>query len=126
MLQSYVVRAPRGGVLRYRLAAGEVVNPGTLVARLEAGTPEPLEIRSPVPGKLERKIAADGGRVAVGEELLAIAPSPDHVWEGLRALYLVGTAEDLPEVERFRSVAREWPEKIAQQARLTAARIKNH
>jgi biotin carboxyl carrier protein len=124
MLQPYVVRAPRDGVLRFRLSVGEVVNPGTLVARLEAGAPEPLEIRSPLPGKLERKIATEGAQVAAGQDLLAITPSADHVWEALRALYLVGTAEDLPDVERFRSVSREWPEKIAQQARLTAERIR--
>jgi biotin carboxyl carrier protein len=124
MLQSYTVRAPREGVLRYRLTAGEVVNPGTLMARLEVAGGGPLEIRSPVPGKLERKIATEGARVGAGEEVLAIAPSADHVWEALRALYLVGTAEDLPEVERFTRPVRDWPEKIAQQAQLTAQRIR--
>lgn len=124
MLQPFTVRAPREGVVRYRLTVGDVVNPGTLMARLEVGGGEPLEIRSPVPGKLERKIAVEGARVGAGEEVLAIAPSADHVWEALRALYLVGTAEDLPEVERFGRPVRDWPEKITQQAQLTAQRIR--
>ena len=125
MLQSFALRSPRVGVLRYRLTVGEVVNPGTLLARLEAGGAEPLEIRSPLPGKLERKIALEGARVSGNEEILAIAPSPDHVWEALRGLYLVGTAEDLRHVERFTRLVREWPEKITQQAQLTAQQIRS-
>ncbi len=124
MLRPFTVRAPREGVLRYRLTVGDVVNPGTLMARLEVAGGEPLEIRSPVPGKLERKIVVEGARVGAGEEVLAMAPSADHVWEALRALYLVGTAEDLPEVERFTRLVRDWPEKITQQAQLTAQRIR--
>ena len=124
MLQPYTVRAAREGVLRYRLTVGDVVNPGTLMARLEVGSGEPVEIRSPVPGRLERKIAVEGAQVGTGEEVLSIAPSADHVWEALRALYLVGTGEDLPEVERFARPVRDWPEKITQQAQLTAQRIR--
>jgi biotin carboxyl carrier protein len=125
MLQPFVVRAPRDGVLRYRLTVGEVVNPGTLVARLEGGAAEPLEIRSPLPGKLERKIPAEGAQVAAGQDLVAITPSADHVWEALRALYLVGTAEDLPDVERFTQPQRGWPDNITQQAQLTLQKLRS-
>jgi len=119
MLRSYTLPAPHGGALRFRLKVGDPVGQGTLLARVDDG-----EIRSPLPGKLERKIATDGARVAAGDHLLALEPSADHVWEALRALYLVGTPEDLPDVDRFTQPRRDWPERIAEQARLTAGRLR--
>jgi hypothetical protein len=34
MLRPYTVAAPQGGQVRYRLKAGEYVNPGTMLARM--------------------------------------------------------------------------------------------
>jgi len=128
MLRPYALRAPRGGVLRYRLKAGEVVNPGTLLARLElarleTGDQQPFEIRSPLPGTFERQIAPEGARVSQDQEILSLTPSQDHVWEALRALYLVGAPEDLAAVERFTRPPADWDEKVGRQARLTAERL---
>ncbi|MBI3696603.1 MAG: HEAT repeat domain-containing protein [Acidobacteria bacterium] len=124
MLRPFRLRSPRDGVLRYRLQVRDMADHGTLLARLETGGAEPFEIRSPLPGKLQLKIAADGSRVQQGQEILDLEPSRDHVWEALRALYLVGTAEDLPEVERFTRPYADWSAKIAEQAQLTAKRIR--
>ncbi|MBI3665542.1 MAG: HEAT repeat domain-containing protein [Acidobacteria bacterium] len=124
MLEPYTLRAPREGVLTYRLKVGEMVNRGTLVARLETGEKEPTEVRAPLPGKLEFKMVSDGARMKQNEEIVVLAPSPDHVWEALRALYLVGTPEDLAAVEKFTLPASEWPERIAQQAALTSQQIR--
>ena len=123
MLRPFSVRAPQPGTLRYRLQAGEMTDRGTLLARLETGGGQ-VEIRSPLPGKLERKVAAEGARVEQGEEVLWIAPSRDHVWEALRALYLVGTAEDLPDVERYANPPAGFPAKVGDQAKLTAQQIR--
>jgi hypothetical protein len=40
-------------------------------------------------------------------------------------LYLVGTPEDLPDVERFRRPPQQWPARISQQAELTARQIRS-
>jgi biotin carboxyl carrier protein len=125
MLESFVVRAPREGVLRFRLQVGEWVNQGTLVARIETGQGEPMEVRSPAPGRFERKMAVEGARVAANEELLALGPSPDHAYEALRALYLVGTAEDMPLVEKFTQPVRGWPDNVPQQAQLTLRQLRS-
>jgi hypothetical protein len=100
------------------------VDHGTLVARLETGETEPYEIRSPLPGKFQTKIAAEGARIEKDQPLLRLDPSADHVWEALRALYLVGEASDLPDVEKFRSPPPDWPARIAEQADLTARQIR--
>src|SRR5262249_38519615 len=56
MLEPYPLGAPRNGVLRERLHTGDVINPGTLLGRIESGG-EKLEMRSPVPGTLARWLA---------------------------------------------------------------------
>ena len=124
MLCPYAVRAPAAGTLRYRLQEGNPVDHGTLLARLETGQ-ETAEIRSPVPGTLERKLLKDQSGVAAGQEIMVLSPASEEIWEALRALYLVGRAEDLPEVERFaRPGVSGRNEKIPEQANLTAAEIR--
>jgi len=125
MLRPYTVRSPGNGVLRYRLKPGDSPDRGTVLARLEVEDKEPLEIRSPLPGRLQTALVKDGSMVANGEGILVLSPGSEHIWEALRALYLVGGAEELPDVERFAggSVPDVTPQ-IQQQAALTAAEIR--
>ena len=124
MLLPFTVHAPASGTLRYRLEEGNTVDQGTLLARIETSAGE-KEVRSPLPGTLERKLLADGASVSEGEEILVLSPRAEHAWEALRAFYLVGQEEDLPEVERFaRGADYDMPEKIQQQALLTAQEIR--
>jgi len=123
MLTPYPVQAPQAGRFTPRLKEGDPVNVGTLLGRLAAASGEPLEVRSPVPGEV-RAIAA-GAETQPGDELARIAPNPDQVWEALRALYLVGDAGDLPEVQRYARPVDGMPERIQQQARLTAGAIRS-
>jgi len=121
MLRPYAVRAPADGTLSYRLPQGNAAERGTLLARLETsqGT---LEVSSPVPGTVEKWLAEEQSRVAAEQEILVLAPGSEQVWEALRALYLVGRAEDLPEVERYaRGAVSDLADEVRQQASLTAA-----
>ncbi|MCL4523448.1 MAG: HEAT repeat domain-containing protein [Acidobacteria bacterium] len=129
MLRSYAMPAPQAGTLAQRLKIDDAVNPGTLVARIKfkaPGNPEEqeLEVRSKVPGRIERWIALEGASVAAGEEIVLIAPSHDMIWEALRALYLVGQAEDLPDVERYLRRTEGRPSQISTQAGITAQKIR--
>lgn len=129
MLRPYAMPAPQGGTLAHRLKLGDAVNPGTMVARIrykEPGKPDEqeLEVRSQVPGRIERWIAQNGATVAVGEEIVLVAPSQEMIWEALRALYLVGQSEDLPDVERYTRRMEGIPTQIATQANLTAQKIR--
>jgi len=124
MLKPYAIQAPQGGgKLSQRLKAGEAVNPGTLLGRIKTSDGE-TEIRSPVPGVLERWLAADGSGVKPGDPVALVSPSPEMAWEALRALFLIGTAEDLPEVERYASGVAGMPDQVRQQAALTARAIR--
>ena len=125
MLRPYTMLAPREGKLLYRLEEANSVDRGTLVARMEIGEEEPLEIRSPLPGKFQRKLAEEGAMVEAEEEILLLSPGEEHAWEALRALYLVGQSEDLADIERFaRGAAGEMSPRVQQQAALTAQQIR--
>ena len=129
MLRPYAMPSPQAGTLSQRLKVDDAVNPGTLVARIKYKSPgnpdeQEMEVRSRVPGRIERWIAQEGATVAAGEEIVLIAPSHEMIWEALRALYLVGQPEDLPDVERFTRAVEGTPSQIASQANLTAQKIR--
>jgi biotin carboxyl carrier protein len=118
MLHASLVRAPEAGRVQYRLKPGNYVNPGTLVARVND-----REVRAELPGEVWRLLRPDGSVVRRGEALAEISPDEQHVWEALRALYLVGISEDAEDVRRYARGAPGMAEKIRQQAQLTLARI---
>uniref|UniRef100_Q01VB4 Biotin/lipoyl attachment domain-containing protein n=1 Tax=Solibacter usitatus (strain Ellin6076) TaxID=234267 RepID=Q01VB4_SOLUE len=121
MLRPYTVKAPQGGPVHYRLKAGDYVNPGTLLAHIGA-----TEVRSPVPGEVRAVDVAEGATVKAGDAIAELAADQNHVWEALRALYLVGGPGDLEDVERFTRPMPGMSEKVVQQARLTMQGIQSH
>jgi biotin carboxyl carrier protein len=120
MLRPYTVTAPEAGTLEYRLKAGDYVNPGTLIAHIGAA-----EVRTPLPGEVRALDQKDSATVAAGAPLADLAADQNHVWEALRALYLVGQPADLEEVERYTHPLPGLPEKIARQASLTVQAIQS-
>jgi biotin carboxyl carrier protein len=124
MLEPYAVRAPHAGTLATRLKVGDVVNPGTLMARIQDGE-QKTEVRSQVPGTLARWAVQDGATAQAGEVILLLTPSPEIIWEALRALYLIGRPEDLPTIEPYARGVPAMPDMIRQQAALTAEAIRS-
>jgi hypothetical protein len=118
MLQPYTVRAPVAGKLKYRLKLGDYVNPGTLVGHIGD-----TEVRSSVPGEVQSLDRQDGNAVQPGDPLVELSAEANHVWEALRALYLVGQAPDLEAAQRYTRPAPGMPEKVVRQAELTAQAI---
>src|SRR5579864_1887897 len=122
MLAPYTVAAQRTGILSIRLKPGDVINPGTLLAHITVGI-DKTEVRSDVPGTIRQWITSDNMQVKTGDPLLLVDPSPEMVWESLRALYLIGQKEDLPAVNPYLRGAEGLPPQIQQQAALTAREI---
>jgi biotin carboxyl carrier protein len=122
MLAPYTLAAQRTGVLSIRLKPGDVINPGTLLAHITVGS-DNAEVRSDVPGTIRQWIPSDHAAVKSGEPLLLVDPSPEMVWESLRALYLIGQNDDLPAVNPYVRAAEGMPPQIQQQAALTAREI---
>jgi hypothetical protein len=118
MLRPYCITTIIPGVVKYRLKLTEYVNPGTLVAHVGE-----TEIRSPVPGEVRELSAREGATVKPGDPLVYLAADPNHVWESLRGLFVVGQAADLEDVQRFTRPIPGIPEKIVKQASETAHAI---
>jgi biotin carboxyl carrier protein len=119
MLAPYTMAAPRSGILAARLKPGDIINPGTMVAHIQISG-ENIEVRSDVPGTISQWIVPDGSQVQAGQLILVIDPSPEMVWESLRALYLIGKKADTPAVDRYARGMEGMPPQIQQQATLTA------
>jgi biotin carboxyl carrier protein len=122
MLGPYTVKAQRTGVLSIRLKPGDAINPGTLLAHITIGS-DKTEVRSEVPGTIRQWISSDNAQITTGEPLLLVDPSPEMVWESLRALFLIGQKEDLPAVNSYVGGAGGMPPQIQQQAALTQREI---
>ena len=122
MLDLYTVQATQAGIISERLKPGDVVNPGTLLGRLQQGDVK-MEIRAQVPGTVERWIARDGAAVSAGDPLITLSPSAEEVWEALRARYIVGRPEDLAFVNRYARGVADMPDSIRRQALETARAI---
>jgi multidrug efflux pump subunit AcrA (membrane-fusion protein) len=120
MLRPSSVRSPAAGVVRFRLKEGEYVNPGTLIARVGDA-----EVRSQLPGEVRALRVNDGAQVKAGDQIADISADKEHVWEALRALYTIGSRQDLEDVQRYVRGSPGMPEKIQQQASLTLQAINN-
>jgi len=121
MLEPFPIQAPAGGVVRFQVGQGDVVSPGSVIARLESDRQE-----SSIPAQLSSRVfellAEEGQPVAGGQSIATLAAPSDHVWEALRALYLVGETEDLPAVRSFID-NQNYSSELRDQARLTAERL---
>ena len=122
MLSGYTINAPRTGALAMRLKPGDAINPGTLLAHIKVGD-DSTEVRSEVPGTIRQWIAADSAQIKAGDPLLVVDPSPEMVWESLRALHLIGRKEDLPAINSYVRGVDGMPPQIQQQAQLTQREI---
>jgi len=124
MLEPYRETAPLVGALSQRIKPGDTVNPGTLIARIVVGE-EKHELRCLVPGTLDRWLVPDGSPVSAGQPVAEISPSPEVVYEALRALYVIGQPDDLPLVERYTHPMPDFPDHIRRQADFTARAIRS-
>lgn len=124
LLEPYSLAAPVAGEIKYRFAEGDPVRNGITVARIQPSAGSDVDVISPVSGRLERRAVRDGARVAAGNLVAVVAPGEDQVWEALRALYLVGTTEELASVGRFARGVEGYSERTRQQAAAAAAAIR--
>jgi biotin carboxyl carrier protein len=101
LLQPAQITAPATGHIVDADRPGTAIHQGGLIAKLAVeGSPQPAEIRSPIPGRI-RTVAATGANIAAGQEVAVIDPGTEQIWEALRALYLVGQPEDLPAIRPY-------------------------
>lgn len=134
LLQPARVFAPTASRVVDTARVGTAIHQGGIVAKLQ---PAPLasanspsgesatEIRSPISGRVHALSVPTGATVAAGAEIATIDPGDEQVWEALRALYLIGRAEDLPAIRRYERESRDIPDRVREQALLADQAIRS-
>ena len=122
VLRPYVLKAPADGVVMSSMHEGSTIARRTLLARIQGSDGNAVEIRSPLPGRIEKIAKPNGTEVKHDEDLLTINSDEQSVWEALRGLALVGTAEDLPLIQSYAD-SNEVSKRVKEQASLTAQAI---
>jgi hypothetical protein len=123
LLQPADIIAPATGSIVDADRPGTAIHQGGLIAKLSvAGAPQPVEIRSPIPGRI-RSVAQTSANVAAGAEVAVVDPGTEQVWEALRALYLVGQPEDLQAVRPYERDVPDISNDVRQQAQETEKAI---
>jgi len=122
VLRPYLLKAPVDGVVTSSMHEGSTIARRTLLARIEGPDGRVVELRSPLPGRIEKIAKANGSPVKRDEDLLTINSDEQSVWEALRGLALVGTAEDLPLIQSYAN-SNEVAERVKEQAILTTQAI---
>jgi hypothetical protein len=120
LLEPVSLTATSAGEIKYRLSEDDAVRSGVALARIQPAVGDPADVLSPVAGRLARRALRDGAMVSAGDLVAVVAPGEDQVWEALRALQLVGTAEELPVMERYARGVDGYSEPLRRQAALAA------
>jgi biotin carboxyl carrier protein len=125
ILQPYAVKAPAAGQIMSTLSEGSRIVEGTTLYRLKQVDGQTREVRSPLPGKIAHVSVTTGAQVAANDEVLTISSDGNFVYEALRALFLIGESDELPDVERYAKGVEGMPEQVKLQAAQTAKAIQS-
>lgn len=136
LLRPATILAPVAGRVFDADRPGTAIHQGGLIAELQltkSSSAQPdtraaslmIDVRSPISGRIRSLSVSVGVTVAAGAEIATVDPGDDQVWEALRALYLIGTAADLPAIRPFERESGEVSDRIRQQALFTDQAIRS-
>ena len=122
VLKPYSLKAPADGSIASSLHEDSTVARRALLARIQQPDGKVVEIRSPLPGRVNKILKPNGAHVMRDDEVLDLISDEDSVWEALRGLALVGTKDDLQLIQAY---ATSESGRIKEQATLTARAIES-
>ena len=99
MLVPYRVTTPHAGAVSDLPPKGRAIKAHTDLALIAGADGKVHKLKAPLNGKVFALAVANGDTVAAGDALCEIAPGQQDLWESLRALAIIGTTEDLPDIE---------------------------
>jgi biotin carboxyl carrier protein len=123
LLQPARITAMEAGRVTDVAKTGTPIHQHGLVAKLETASGE-AEIRTPITGRVRTMKIIPGQQIAAGTEVAIVDPGSEQVWEALRALYVIGTPDDLPAIVPYQHELPDLPERVRQQAVLTEQAIR--
>jgi HEAT repeat protein len=125
MLKGSTLRASAAGTVSTLLKEGSAFRADTPIIRIKTNDGQASEVRSVESGRLDRLLVTSGATVRSGEEVAAIAPGSEQVWEALWALYVVGIPEDLSYIQRYTRDDTGVSDRIRKQAVMTVEAIRS-
>jgi hypothetical protein len=123
LLQPAQITSPESGRIVDADRPGTAIHQGGLIAKLEYGQAQIVQIRSPIPGRI-RWVAGTGANITARAEVAVVDPANDQVWEALRALYLIGQPDDLPAIRPYERDLPDISKDVRQQALETEQAIR--
>lgn len=123
LLQPAQITAPMSGRIVDSDRPGTAIHQGGLLAKVQDGHGQIVDIRSPIPGRI-RSVAQTAANIASGAEVAVVDPANEQVWEALRALYLVGQMDDLPAIRPYERELPDVSNDVRQQAAETEKAIR--
>jgi hypothetical protein len=124
VLQPYPVKAPAQGTIASTLKQGSEIARGALLARIQPRDGQVVELRSPLPGKINGISKENGSQVAVADEVLTLNSDEGSVYEALRGLALIGQSGDVQSIENY-AARDDASSRVRQQAQLTIKAIES-
>ena len=122
VLRPYVLKAPATGLVASNLQEATNVARRTLLARIQEAGGNIVELRSPLPGRINKIFKPNGTQVSRDEDMVSLNSDEDSVFEALRGLALVGTKEDLPLIQSYADSS-QASKRVKEQAGLTLQAI---
>ena len=123
VLQPYGVKASADGTIASTLKQGSEIGRGALLARIQQ-TNGQVELRSPLPGRINSISKQNGSQVATGDEILSLNSDEGSVYEALRGLALIGQSGDVQMIESY-AARDDASSRVRQQAQLTIKTIQS-
>ena len=126
MLKPLVVTAEVPGTIELVVKEpGIAVAASGALARVREASGNTISIHAVEAGRVDAISIVDGAAVESGTALMTLAPSTEQVWEALRALYIIGTPEDIAEIQRYARPSPAIPDYIQKQAASTVEAIRD-
>src|ERR1051326_949299 len=124
MLRPYTVKSAGEGTALTALTAGSNVKRESLLVKFRDTSGVVEEVRSPLPGTIEKASVKDDEHITAGSDLFVIAPDAEQVSDALVGLYYFGDERDLADVERYAGGVERMPDDVKAKAAQTAEAIK--
>jgi biotin carboxyl carrier protein len=122
ILKPYSVTSPIAGTVLSTLRTGSEVSRGALLVRVQVNEGQEVEIRTPMPGKINHISKVTGDKVNNGAEVLTLNSDEESVWEALRGLSFIGTIADSDVISTYAN-SRTASQRVQDQAKSTLQAI---
>ena len=123
MLSPWIVTSPIQGRANLQAEIKQWVHEDVDLVTITAPDGKTQSIKSEIGGQISEIRVKDGASVYASQPLLVLAANPEHAWEALRGLFLIGQKSDLPWVQAYLDNTHH-SEEIRAQAESTAAALR--